>query len=94
MKGLKGLVKTNKALTHLDLSWCSFRQEACRQLGVWLRSNRSIMGLHMTGNPCFLDSRGFLRVRHGPNQYASPDTAAVTPASIVDYVSGDSQVGG
>ena len=86
MKGLKALVKTNAVLTHLDLSWCSFRQDACRQLGQWLRSNKTLLGLHLTGQPCFVDPRGFVRVRHGPNQYASPDTSyATAPASIVDY---------
>ena len=85
MKNMKNLIKTNTVLTHIDLSYNNFRQDACRLLGSWLRSNHSLFGLHLTGNACFVDARGFVRVRHGANQYAYPDTPSTAPASIVDF---------
>ena len=50
MRSLKALFKSNSYLTHLDLSWNGFRQDMCLKLGEWLKTNSTILGLHMLGN--------------------------------------------
>ena len=79
-KGLKQLIRQNRHVTHLDLSWNNFRADACAKLSDWFKANHSIFGLHVMGNAgTVLDARGFLRQRH-----VLPPTAAV-PAHPIDY---------
>lgn len=48
------------ALTHLDLSHSSFSKHAGDVLGKALGNNTTLLGLHVAGNPFFVDAHGFL----------------------------------
>lgn len=50
----------NKRLSHLDLSYNYFNKKESDTIAKGLKSNHTIYGLHMLGNECALDSRGFI----------------------------------
>jgi hypothetical protein len=56
----------NKTLIHVDLSHNEFTQEACRLIGLGVKLNHSIYGLHMAGNGCMMDSVGHVRIPDAP----------------------------
>lgn len=45
------LIKYNKNLIHLDLSYTGLDDTAVRALGVALRRAKSIVSMHLSGNP-------------------------------------------
>ncbi|CAJ1350577.1 unnamed protein product, partial [Effrenium voratum] len=47
-------------LYHCDLSYCRLNCGACEVLGVGLRDNHSLYGLHVVGNSATMDADGFL----------------------------------
>lgn len=51
---------TNTQLVHLDISYNHFTIEECKLMGEGLLTNHTILGLHVEGNCCTLDSRGFI----------------------------------
>lgn len=53
-------IKTNTSLSHLDLSYNSITSEDAEIIAEGLKSNHTILGLHISGNACKLDTRGFL----------------------------------
>lgn len=53
-------LRLNTFLIHLDLSYNTFGDIACRQIGKKLRKNHTLFGLHMAGNACEVDTHGFL----------------------------------
>jgi Ran GTPase-activating protein (RanGAP) involved in mRNA processing and transport len=58
-------------LRHLDLSYNSLDMADCEVIGEGLKKNHKLMGLHMDGNDCTVDSKGFVR----------PCLSAVDPTS-------------
>ena len=47
-------------LLHLDLSHNYITYKECEVLGTGLEQNHTLMGLHLAGNECNLDSKGFI----------------------------------
>lgn len=52
----------NQTLSHIDLSYNFLTQPECAQLSEGLNSNHTVLGLHIIGNHCSIDSRGFLHI--------------------------------
>lgn len=50
----------NTSLKHLDLSNNYFNLEECEHLAQSILANHTILGIHMEGNDCRVDSKGFL----------------------------------
>ena len=55
-------VKQNTVLAHLDISYNSISEEDAVIIAEGLKSNHTILGLHVLGNACEVDPRGFLHV--------------------------------
>lgn len=53
-------LEKHQYLVHLDMSYNSFTYEECQVIDNGLRSNHIILGLHMDGNECTVDSKGFV----------------------------------
>lgn len=53
-------LKLNTSLMHLDISYNYFNENECRTIGEFLKSNHTLLGIHVTGNECSLDPKGFL----------------------------------
>ncbi|OMJ80561.1 hypothetical protein SteCoe_19157 [Stentor coeruleus] len=47
-------------LEHLDLSHSYISLSECEILQKGLENNHTLLGFHIAGNPCFVDSKGFL----------------------------------
>jgi len=52
--------KNNESLVHVDISHNSLRWEQMEIIGEGLRTNHTIMGLHVKGNQAEVDSLGFI----------------------------------
>ena len=57
---LSDALTKNDTLLHLDLSQNQLDAQDCAIIGVGLRENHSLLGLHMTGNQGSVDSYGNL----------------------------------
>lgn len=57
---IASVVAKQRELLHLDLSYNYFTVDESRILGEALKHNHQILGLHMEGNNCKIDSNGFL----------------------------------
>ena len=44
---------------HIDFSFWGFTIDDCNNLNVGLSENHSILGIHMLGNQCGIDSKGY-----------------------------------
>lgn len=55
----------NSTLRHLDISYNSLKLPDCKLLAASSLENHSILGVHLAGNECSVDSRGFLRPQCG-----------------------------
>lgn len=53
-------LEKHQYLVHLDMSYNSFTYEECQVLDGGLRQNHVILGLHMDGNECTVDAKGFV----------------------------------
>ncbi|CAG9313733.1 unnamed protein product [Blepharisma stoltei] len=53
-------LRINSILKHLDLSYNYFSEEECKIIGQGLSENHDLLGIHMLGNDCYIDSRGFI----------------------------------
>lgn len=53
-------VKNNTTLAHLDISYNSITAEDASIIAEGLKHNHTILGLHVLGNACRVDNRGFL----------------------------------
>jgi hypothetical protein len=53
-------LRTNKTLTYLNLNYNRFSIEESQQLGTALAPNKTLIGLHMLGNCCTVDSKMFI----------------------------------
>lgn len=54
------LFKETKTLRHLDLSRCDLTIAHCQILAEGLEENKTIVGLHVSGNEAHVDAQGFL----------------------------------
>jgi hypothetical protein len=57
---LADMLRRNRTLTHLDLSFNHLDRDQCAVLGEALAHNHTLLGLHMDGNACTVTSCGFL----------------------------------
>ncbi|CAG9317234.1 unnamed protein product [Blepharisma stoltei] len=57
---LSHAIQTNTTLLHLDISYNSFTSKECEELTNGLNQNHTLLGLHVYGNSCTINSRGFL----------------------------------
>ena len=61
------IIRNLPKLRHLDLSSNYLGSNSCEILAKGLEDNHSILGIHMLGNDCRVDARGFLH----PDNYVS-----------------------
>lgn len=59
-KSLSKCLSHQQALQHLDLSNNYFNQKECEIIGEGLKVNKKIYGIHMQGNDCEVDSKGYI----------------------------------
>ena len=59
-KSLSKVLSTQHFLQHLDLSSNYFNQKECEIIGEGLLENKKIYGIHMQGNDCEVDSKGYI----------------------------------
>jgi hypothetical protein len=57
--GLKTLTSV-PSLKHLDISYNQINHEEIYRFAQYLKSNQTLIGLHMNGNMGFMDQYGFL----------------------------------
>ena len=50
----------NERIKHMDLSYNYLSYEECLELSQGIKVNHTILGIHMVGNNCEVDSQGFL----------------------------------
>lgn len=55
-------LKSNYTLAHLDLSYNSITSEDAQIISEYLISNHTLLGLHMIGNTCEVDTKGFISI--------------------------------
>ena len=55
-------LKLNSSLAHLDLSYNCLNTKDCQILSDYIKSNHTLLGIHVLGNRCSVDSKGFLIV--------------------------------
>ena len=67
IKAIAECVKKIKGLRHVDLSSNYLGMESCEILAKGFEENHRILGLHMLGNDCKVDSRGFIK----PDMYVN-----------------------
>jgi len=60
-KALSEALRLNSVLKHLDLSYNFFTLKECELISVGLDENHDLLGLHMIGNKCEVDARGFVK---------------------------------
>lgn len=53
-------LKVHKTLYHLDLSYNYFTEKENKVIGDYLNDNHKLLGIHMAGNECSLDAKGFI----------------------------------
>ena len=58
--------KRDTSLIHLDMSHCGFTVEDCELLNKGLKFNKTILGIHMTGNDSGIDHQGYLGTEPEP----------------------------
>ncbi|OMJ72579.1 hypothetical protein SteCoe_28936 [Stentor coeruleus] len=54
------LFSHNQYLQHVDLSNNYFCRKECEVIGEGLKDNQNIYGIHMQGNDCVVDSKGYI----------------------------------
>ncbi|OMJ87125.1 hypothetical protein SteCoe_11198 [Stentor coeruleus] len=59
-KALGQALNSQKFLQHVDLSHNYFNQKECEIIGDGLLENHRIYGIHMAGNDCHVDSKGYI----------------------------------
>ncbi|CAG9334034.1 unnamed protein product [Blepharisma stoltei] len=57
------LLGNQRELRHLDLSYNYLTQQECLNIGEGLKKNHTLLGIHLQGNECQVDSKGFIRKR-------------------------------
>jgi len=69
----------NKTIIHLDLSHNGFKKAEIDIMGVGLKENHTILGLHMLGNEITTNSLGFVTVSGEENPAASHIISRIQP---------------
>lgn len=59
-RALSRVFGENTSLKHLDLSNNYFNLEECEHMAQSILANHTILGIHMEGNDCRVDTKGFL----------------------------------
>jgi Ran GTPase-activating protein (RanGAP) involved in mRNA processing and transport len=59
-KSLSRCLSGQQSLQHLDLSNNYFNQKECEILGDGLKVNKKIYGIHVQGNDCEIDAKGYI----------------------------------
>jgi Ran GTPase-activating protein (RanGAP) involved in mRNA processing and transport len=60
-QSMSDALMSNTKLVHLDISYNNFTLEECKIIGEGLMNNHTLLGLHVDGNSCVVDSRGFIK---------------------------------
>ena len=60
-KALAKALSVNQTLQHLDLSNNYIKEKECEIIGEGLKDNHHIFGLHMQGNDCTVDAKGYIK---------------------------------
>lgn len=60
VKALGKCLELNSTVLHLDLSFNFFTFAECETLAELIKDNHNCIGLHMTGNECYVDPQGFI----------------------------------
>lgn len=72
--GVCDFIKTNVELVHLDLSNNNFTYADSVAISSALEENKTIYGFHYAGNVGYVDSRGFLVVEDGSDDFTAMHT--------------------
>ena len=56
------MIKSNKSLLHLDLSFNYFDYEQCKIISESINQNQTMHGFHFSGNCGFVDKLGYIRL--------------------------------
>ena len=59
-KSISQMFEQNECMIHMDLSHNNFSQEDWKEISIGLNKNKSVLGLHMSGNSKDTDALGFL----------------------------------
>lgn len=59
-KAIARTMGMNQFLKHLDLSHNYIKEKECEVIGEGLKDNHHILGLHMQGNDCTVDAKGYI----------------------------------
>ena len=54
------MLKNNRELLHVDISFNGFTAEDMTAIGNGLRENNSLLGFHIEGNDAKMDALGFI----------------------------------
>lgn len=60
-ESLRTWLQSDSHLRHLDLSFNYLSSDLCQAIGAGLSHNHVLIGLHMIGNYCEIDGRGFVK---------------------------------
>ena len=71
------------SLKHLDISHNRLSRSDCECLAEALRMNRTLLGLHVSGNECYIDARG--RIKPVDTQANPPSMQLDFHARILEY---------
>jgi len=64
-------LRDNKVLIHLELSYNNFSLGACTEIQRLIKRNHTLFGIHMNGNCCTVDPKGFIEVNSYSNRQVS-----------------------
>lgn len=74
-KALGNFLKMNSSLTHLNLSHNHLQERHAAVLAPLMEFNRSLLGLHLSGNEIVVNSRGFIV----PHSKVDPRSVVLPP---------------
>eukprot|EP00928_Gymnodinium_smaydae_P034387 TRINITY_DN24383_c0_g2_i5.p1 TRINITY_DN24383_c0_g2~~TRINITY_DN24383_c0_g2_i5.p1 ORF type:complete len:1121 (-),score=220.63 TRINITY_DN24383_c0_g2_i5:33-3395(-) len=77
---LSQLIAENNTMVHVDISNCYLNASQCAIVAEGLRENRTILGLHISGNEASFNARGFLVPSAAAGDAVEP---AHAPAAVV-----------
>lgn len=61
-QSMASCIRTNQTLRHLDISFNSLTAKYCEIIGEALLYNHTVLGMHVRGNACKIDTLGFLHI--------------------------------
>ena len=69
-------MELNETLRHLDISYNKLNIEEITTIGEKLKSNHTILGMHVEGNQAYYDQKGYLIPKE---QNLRPETVLSSP---------------